>query len=458
MRARTLVACFYSRSMSTAEWRPLSWRLGGGQADTAWREEVPAALEEPLRAWVDRALRGAGNVFHYESVGGQGITERVMLRLNLVLPDYEADEDEEGEGSRRDAARRFLAYNTIVNRLPDVVDAVLYLLPVPVPGEPSDMTTLAEDPAQVVETWPADLHRRLAMLLHDALSVLRLRADGRGLERRADVLSEAAFAEAIKGAEAAPTAGSAASHLRAAWDCVYALHSDPVKAYGEAIKAVEAAAQAVLQPNNRAATLGTMRGHLRSNRERFSLAIAGPDGQGDTGPLIECLSLLWTGQSSRHGSSAPTRAETHEEARMAVHLAVMLVQWFTSGAVRPALRQARVLQCVRGFDREAARRITPLPRGRRGPAGVWPRHSVQAATLAGRIGRTTWGAPAPPRCPARRRGWVRCCPGWQASPPDARGGSPAAVGIPGQLGAEHARQSVQGLVGARDPGRCERPP
>jgi hypothetical protein len=30
----------------------------------------------------------------------------------------------------------------------------------------------------------------------------------------------------------------------------------------------------------------------------------------------------------------PTRPETLEEAVMAVHLAVMLVQWFISGAVR----------------------------------------------------------------------------------------------------------------------------
>jgi hypothetical protein len=83
------------------------------------------------------------------------------------------------------------------------------------------------------------------------------------------------------------------------------------------------------------ATLGSMIGHLRSNRERFSLAITGLDGRGIT-PLIECMALLWEGQSSRHGSSAPTRVESLEEAAMAVQLAVMLVQWFVSGAVRPS--------------------------------------------------------------------------------------------------------------------------
>jgi len=67
--------------------------------------------------------------------------------------------------------------------------------------------------------------------------------------------------------------------------------------------------------------------------DRFSLTIAGPDGRGDVGPLIECMRLLWEGQSSRHGSSTPTREETPAEATMAAHLAAMLVQWLTSGAV-----------------------------------------------------------------------------------------------------------------------------
>ncbi|HEY6496617.1 MAG TPA: hypothetical protein VIZ43_25355 [Trebonia sp.] len=149
-------------------------------------------------------------------------------------------------------------------------------------------------------------------------------------------LEEAAFEETVRSAESAADVGSATAHLREAWGCVYGLHIDPAKAYGEAIKAVEAAAHAVLQPSNPKATLGTMPGHLRANRDSFVLMIGGPDGRGDAGPLLECISLLWGGQTSRHGSSRSTRSETLEEAVMAVHLAVMLVQWFTSGAVRRA--------------------------------------------------------------------------------------------------------------------------
>ena len=50
-------------------------------------------------------------------------------------------------------------------------------------------------------------------------------------------------------------------------------------------------------------------------------------------PLISMMELLWTGQTSRHGSQTPTAQEASDEARMAVHLAVTLVQWFTTGAV-----------------------------------------------------------------------------------------------------------------------------
>jgi hypothetical protein len=264
-------------------------------------------------------------------LSGREIAERVLLRLDLV-PDK--------GGSAREAARHFLAYDMPVELLPDVVDAVLDLLP-----DPADQDEVRSGAKPVSElriamafSEAADADRRravLARLLCDALSVLRVRADGRGLERRSDASAEMAFEEAVKeAAAAAADAGSAAAHLRTAWDCVHTLHPDPVKAYAEAIKAVESAAHTVVEPRRARATLGTMLGHLRANPHYFSLVIAGPDGQGDVGPLIGCLALLWEGQSSRHGSSATTREETLEESTMAVHMAVTLVQWFTSGAVQ----------------------------------------------------------------------------------------------------------------------------
>jgi hypothetical protein len=321
--------------MSVAEWRPLS-RRAEGVLGTAWRGEVPAALLRPLREWVGDTLRET-------PIGARGTAERVLLRLDLVPPDAEVQEGDAPDGET--AARGFLVNGTSVDLLPDVVDAVLFLLPASfkVTMKPSAqqsspvagfMASLARSAAQSAGDW-ADYRRMVLVgLLDDALSVLRVQPSGRGLERRSGAAAEAAFGEAVRSAEAAPVAGSAAGQVREAWGCVYALHPDPVKGYAQAVKAVESAAHAVVEPRNAKATLGTMLGHLRANRDRFSLVIGGPDGRGDVGPLIENMKLLWEGQTSRHGSSRPTRDETLEEAVMAVHLAVTLVQWFTSGAVR----------------------------------------------------------------------------------------------------------------------------
>jgi hypothetical protein len=300
---------------------------------------------KPLREWVDVTLRGNT----YGLGGGRPLAERVLLRLDLVLPDAEVQDGGAADGEA--AVRGFLAYGTPVDLLLDVVDAVLYLMsaPVTVTVKPSDQKSMGAAAflagmAQSGVDWANSRWVVLERLLDDTLSVLRVEQGGGGLERRADASAEAAFGEAVRSAEAASGAGSAAGQLREAWGCVYALRPDPVKAYGLAIKAVESAAHAVVEPRNAMATLSTMLGQLRANRKRFSLAIGGPDGKGDVGPLIECMTLLWKGQSSRHGSSRPTRDETLEEAAMAVHLAVMLVHWFVSGAVRrsaPPLREER---------------------------------------------------------------------------------------------------------------------
>jgi hypothetical protein len=91
----------------------------------------------------------------------------------------------------------------------------------------------------------------------------------------------------------------------------------------------------VVQPRHDKATLGTMLGELKASSAKFMLAIPGRTGTGDIAPLIGMMQMLWDGQSSRHGSQTPTRPETLPEAQMAVHLAVTLVMWFCSGAVRP---------------------------------------------------------------------------------------------------------------------------
>lgn len=46
------------------------------------------------------------------------------------------------------------------------------------------------------------------------------------------------------------------------------------------------------------------------------------------------MDALWTGQVGRHGMpNQPAQTQAPEEAEAAVHLAAMLVHWFTTGVV-----------------------------------------------------------------------------------------------------------------------------
>ena len=115
--------CSYPRFMPVSEWRPLSWRREGVPA-TAWRGEVPAPMARPLREWVYTTLR---ETHASTGIGEDRIVERLMLRLDLILPDAEAREGDTPDSGAA-ATSRFLAYDTSTDLLPDVADAILDLL------------------------------------------------------------------------------------------------------------------------------------------------------------------------------------------------------------------------------------------------------------------------------------------------------------------------------------------
>ncbi|WP_202461358.1 hypothetical protein [Streptomyces sp. SID8374] len=178
-----------------------------------------------------------------------------------------------------------------------------------------------------------DDDRPLARLLDMAGSAYQVNNQGDGLEERITPGVREAVSQAVSDAEAEPTAGSAAEHLSTAWRAAYGLHPDPVRAYSEAIKAVECAAHSVIQPNHGRATLGTMLGEVGNARAKFTTAISTPPSGDPIAPMEAMMRALWDGQTSRHGKQTPTVPETLEAARAGVHLAAALVQWFSSGAV-----------------------------------------------------------------------------------------------------------------------------
>jgi hypothetical protein len=175
--------------------------------------------------------------------------------------------------------------------------------------------------------------RLLTNILDEAGSAYRVAWTRDGLEERVTPAVRDAVRQTIADAVAQSTAGSAADHLAAAWQAAYGRSPDAVRAYSESIKAVEAAAHAVVQPNNAKATLGTMLGEIRNARHKFRTAITVPNTGDPIAAAEAMMRTLWQGQTSRHGGQSGTVPETLESARAGVHLAAALVQWFVSGAV-----------------------------------------------------------------------------------------------------------------------------
>ncbi|MDQ1051721.1 hypothetical protein QFZ76_009957 [Streptomyces sp. V4I2] len=156
-----------------------------------------------------------------------------------------------------------------------------------------------------------DFEGRLARILDAAGSAYRVDDAGTGLEERVVPTVPDAVSQTIADASTAPDAGSAAEHLSLSWQAAYGLHPDPVRAYSEAIKAVESAAHAVVEPNNSKATLGTMLRVIRDAAPKFTTTL----GAGSTAPAEAMMRALWEGQTSRHGGqggagSGPFSAES----------------------------------------------------------------------------------------------------------------------------------------------------
>jgi hypothetical protein len=256
-------------------------------------EDVPPHLQRPLQEWVNEQFD------RYHDLEPE-LADIVCLRLRYAV-------------DRRTSGMAYLS-KTVNMALLDVVDAVLAL-----------RTEL---------NHVGDRGGALEFLLSEAGSAYTVAGDGTGLELRVDPTVAASIQAAIDEASAEPSAGSASGHLEVAWRAAYGLHPDSVRAYSEAIKAVECAAHAVIEPNNGRATLGSMLGEIRGGaRAKFATAIATKP-TGDPMAVVEAMMrALWDGQTSRHGKQTPTQPEPLEAARASVHLAATLVQWFVSGAV-----------------------------------------------------------------------------------------------------------------------------
>lgn len=184
----------------------------------------------------------------------------------------------------------------------------------------------------LLERYAWDNRRALELqdLLRNANSAYAVKDSWDGLEERVAPGVKEAVAAAVDAA-----GGSAGDHLLNAWNEAYGRNQDPAKAYSEAIKAVEAALAPHVSPQNSKQTLGTMIKDVSQKPSKWKFVVADTNGSG-VEAVLQMMRTLWEGQTSRHGGTAPTRVETSDEARAAVHLAASLVQFGVSGAFRAA--------------------------------------------------------------------------------------------------------------------------
>lgn len=168
--------------------------------------------------------------------------------------------------------------------------------------------------------------RNLEDILRLGNSAYAVSSDGKRLEMRATPEIKAQVEAVVSTA-----AGSAGDHLTNAWNEAYGREPDPVKSYSESVKSVEAALAQHVSPQNGKQTLGTMICDVSAKPSKWKFAIADGNVSGvDT--VLHMMRMLWDGQTSRHAGVHPTRDETPEEAKAAVHLAATLVQFGVSSA------------------------------------------------------------------------------------------------------------------------------
>lgn len=316
--------------MSLTSWRPLSARIGAAPdpGDTLY-EGVPEHLVGPLEGWLQEFVDSF-------------LVTRICLRLRIAVngapEEWLVEElgEERGPYFLIDAVDTALQLGVVDGWMRNELAARARKVQARVysPDTQGHFRSAAQPPAPDPYENGGPLGT-LASILDDAGSAYRIREDTLGLEPRVDPTALAAFAAARAAAAANPVAGSATDHLSVAWAAAYGLNPDPTRAYSEAIKAIESAAHAVIETNNTKATLGTMLGIIKATPTKFAVAVPAPTSTPTSVvAMVEAMMrTVWEGQTARHGGKAPTRTESLEAARFAIHLAVTLVQGFTSGAI-----------------------------------------------------------------------------------------------------------------------------
>jgi hypothetical protein len=287
-------------------WHPLSLRESGDySAYDALRPGIPSHLRTSLWKWVADLLPTEDDLLRVER----------KLRIDqLVYIPLGRDWALEQLQKRAFADEEFFL---------DVVDLLLSEL---------DIRPRLPDHPRYQDYLAAKVNMTLLMgMLNDGGSLWRVGATDKRLqlERRVESTVEAAAEQVMDRGD------KSARHLRLAWSAVYGRHPDAGKGYGEAIKAMEAAAIPVVLPRTNAGTLGKVIAALRDKPAKWAVDLKHPEPARQVLILADMLDLVWKGQTGRHGDPDPVApiSVSQEQAEAAVHLAVTVVQWFNTRVV-----------------------------------------------------------------------------------------------------------------------------
>lgn len=278
--------------MTNPVWRPLGQTT---EQSGVPHEGVPAWLESALWAWIDACVVDRSG--YYDEFRTE-LVDEFERRARVAQPAGEMFSKLHDVSALR---RGWDGATTIM-----FVDFLLWKRPVGI-----DAAALDRVLAESGSAWKVGK-----------------RGTFRGLERRVpEGVQEAAN-------RAMATRGHAGERLSEAWHKVYGVSPDPSSAYSLAVKAVEDAAIPVVVPKQSGATLGHVIRQLAADGN-WRLPLNREDPAAPTAEtVVRMCKALWKGHHDRHGGdpTAP-KSVNQDEAEVAVHMAVFLVQGFTSGLI-----------------------------------------------------------------------------------------------------------------------------
>ncbi|MFK0250422.1 hypothetical protein ACIQUM_37470 [Amycolatopsis azurea] len=269
-------------------------RLAGKRLDDVLIPGVPDHLDIPLREWMSGIFPTRFRTDYSEKFAQAVIISLRWRRRGTEL------------------------YGTTLHRdtpQPDLLTAVDAIL------------QLARDhPGGVTDRTINDLDR----LLRYGRSSFKVARSRNGLVHRVDPAIASSFSKTVSA-----STPNAASMLRHAWHHVYQPNPDPTTAYREAIRAVEAIACPLVLPDADKATLETVITHLRRDAAAWDTTLTGADSlPGGPEPVWQLMTRLWTGQVSRYGGCKNAFDQDQDEAEAAVHAAILLVHWLSTGTLK----------------------------------------------------------------------------------------------------------------------------